>query len=330
MNMSVNQDTFNSSAQHSSVDTMSTSKVSSGAAVLGQRPRLRILAAIAILLIVAGTLYAVTNRNKSTASPLSTQNEVPVATVGAETIFQADIEQNKPLYPAAEDVEKLALNGLIRQSVIIQAAAEQGWIDIDEQTFNTPRKNQYERTQLVKEVENIFNENRSRVEGSLVAIYFLNEFPGPIGYEAGRQLAETKMRDIYSKLRSGSMTMQQAGVLISDDTELERVDIAYQSNAYLEFSIGTNQQVINDPAVNERILSLREGEMSEILTAKSLDLSTIDFSSENHYAEIEQLEPVDAFFLIAQVDKRVDGLNYESFEDWVAEQMENYSINHEI
>lgn len=287
-----------------------------------------VLISLGIIAIVAGlALWRQSGRNQ--LSPIALNSETVITQVGEDTIFQSDINQYRPSAPNVENAEGHMIAGLTRQSAIIQGALAAEWIEPEDAKLNTPNRSLSNRTQLTERIEAQFNEQRTRVEGSTIGIYFLNEFPGPIGYQEGRRLADQKIRAIYSRLRSGEITMQQAGEIIANDTQLEQVDSSYKTNAYSTFSIGVGQKVTHDPDANDRILSLSEGELSPIITAKSIDLSSIDFSSEDHYQAIEELEPIDALFIIAQVDKRVVGLNYATFEDWVEEQLTTYANNYE-
>ncbi|MEX0896078.1 MAG: hypothetical protein WDZ94_04025 [Patescibacteria group bacterium] len=246
-----------------------------------------------------------------------------IATVGEEQIFQSDLEQIIPLLPASENTQEQGLEVLVNHSIILQAAQEEGVIGIPSELFNKPYKNQSARFEFVDQVRQTIESNFSVIQGSVVSIYFLNESPGIIGYEAGREFAQQKINAIHQQVTNGEITMQQAGQMIAADAELERVDSAFRSNAYFEFSAGPDEGIVIDPDLDPAIRALDPGEVSSVLVGKGMDLS--DWSPTSDV----QVEVVDAMFMFAQVDKKETNLEYNSFDEWLEAKRMAYQVSYE-
>lgn len=292
-----------------------------------KNPALKYIALILVAILLAGLgWYYLQPRTMQLAEgDVFAEAQQVIAVVGEERIFASDLDQIRPLVPEFAE-EDHGMEMLVNHSVILQAAQADGLIEIPAELFDTPFKSQNLRLELVNQVKEDVESKLSRVRGSVVTIYFLNEYPGSIGYEAGREFARTKINAIHRQVINGEITMQQAGQLVANDPELERVDVMYKSNAYFEFDAGPDDQISSDPNLDPEIRSLSVGEVSQVLTGRGFDLTDWEDNLNN---EDFIIEPQDAMFLFAQVSERTTDLEFNTFTDWLETKKAGYEIRYE-
>src|SRR3989344_9557888 len=159
-----------------------------------------------------------------------------VMKVGDELIYQEDFDFEKSQYPPVKgvDVNKLLVDKITADSIILQAAKADGVITLDNSVFNSQNKNYLKRVKLIQQAKKTINEKSDSISGSYVAIWFFNDVAPKIGVEKAKQIALEKITKIHADVRSGKLTMKQAGETIAKDKSLEDTDPAYQTNAYRE------------------------------------------------------------------------------------------------
>lgn len=282
-----------------------------------------ILAVLGFILIAVGGVWYLNGQSFNFSNEPTEEftiepvDETVIATVGAEKIYGEDLKYKKSQVPenllSPEDEAEL-LQRLIDESIILQAGAEADYIELDGSTFNTPIKNQRQRQILITEVTDMVNQNASYVKGAYVSIWFMNNEPGPIGYEEGKRVAQQKISQLHNSVRDGSMTIKQAGEAIRNDASLAQLDpTSYQSNAYREFDSSQESRIIFDQTFNDELLSLQTGEVSDVALI------------EDHPESDPDLPKQDAVYMFGQVTEvKTDGVL--PFDQWLESQRANYEV----
>lgn len=234
-----------------------------------------------------------------------------IAVVGEEYLYSEDLntELSYTRGTVTSSKEDDILEKMIRDSVILQAAEEEGVIQLDESIFNARDKDYAKRTQTVRKIEDAINVQTVAIEGEVVTIWFNNVVPGPAGYEAGKQIAFEKISALHEQVQSGRLTMEQAGERIRQDEEIAQADPSWKANTYHAFSAQSDDRITADPTVSEQIHSLGEGDVSEVFTGQGQDAKTG--------------EMIPSFYSFAQVsEKQTDSVG--GFDEWLSDKLTDY------
>lgn len=243
-------------------------------------------------------------------------DETVIATVGSERIFAQDLNYKLSTYPenmrasVTDDVKKQ----LVNDSIILQAGAEAGYVDLSGEVFDTATKNQAQRSLLIEQVKKSVNDHAANTTGAYVTIWFMNFKPGPAGYEEGKKIALEKITALHTAVENGQMTIKQAGQAIEQDASLAQVDPQYKSNAYVEFNTKDKPEGLTfQPEFDKQLLALKVGQTTPIFTGQDYEQS--DFTQ----------APKDALYMFGQITSR-DENGGAAFDQWLAEQRPNYEV----
>ena len=273
-----------------------------------------------ILVIIGGIWYFNGKSFDFTKSPegsfeVTEFDDSAIAIVGAEQIFAEDLNVKLRQFPEdqRENLKENFTQQLIDESIILQAGAELNYIELSSEVFNSPTKNQEKRSLLVEEVKDAVNRDAANIEGAYVTIWFNNFKPGPLGYEAGKEFALQKITTLHQAVKSGQMTIAQAGKAIQDDSTLAGVDPQYQSNAYIEFDSKNNVGGLTfQPEFDQELLALNVGETTDVFTGQ--DYVQADFTKDK----------IDALYMFGQVTNKSEGS--EPYDTWFNTQKEKYEV----
>lgn len=237
-----------------------------------------------------------------------------VMKVGEELIYQQDFDFEKSQYPPVQgvDINKLLVDKIITDSIILQAAKADGVITLDNSVFNSKNKNYLNRVKLIKQIKKTINEKSDSISGSYVTIWFFNDVAPKIGLEKAKQIALEKITKIHADVKVGKLTMKEAGEVIAKDNSLEDIDPAHASNAYYEFTKKTNEKFSTDPKIDALVSSLKEGEISDVYLAKATPF-TLGKETE-------------ALYKFIQVDKKISSGKFTGFEDWLSQKKKLYEV----
>ncbi|MBU0975959.1 MAG: hypothetical protein ABIE03_03220 [Patescibacteria group bacterium] len=259
------------------------------------------------------------------------ENFTKIALVGKEYIFEDDILsfyssqgrlneylENKTL---ADD----ALDYLINSSVALQESEKLGWIVLEDSFFNNPKKDQKIRGQKLMEIQVKYMEE---MEGSILvegnSVWFRTVIPTDYieqnGVEAAKALAESKIKNVYDKVRNGEISVEKAGEILRNDPEVQALNpvghnhTEYSSASYFK-QIYVKYEDLNsgyDFAEEQRKLinNLETGDITPVITGK-------DNFTVNGYKTFE-----DAYFIYYRA---TDSDRAEiSFENWIASHLIEY------
>lgn len=239
-----------------------------------------------------------------------------IVKAGIEDIYQKDLDTEISYAPPQKniDMKKELLKKLINDSIILQGAADDKLIMLDETVFNSVNKDYTKRIAKVREAENKVNAQTSSIRGTVITIWFYNnEYIGPLGYEKSKELAYQKISKLHSDVKARKKTIQEAAEIIRNDSTLSQLDAAYKTNASFYFNLQSGEGATFDDNFNAVIWKLGKGELSDIYALVDKDT---------------ELGKVEVLYAFAQVSDRVAQGKVSSFDDWLKEKKKNYAISY--
>lgn len=248
-----------------------------------------------------------------------------IAQIGKETLFGEDLNYELKVYfpqvlktkdPVPEEIKNKALDQIVKDSILLQAAADEGVISLNEKVFNNQKKDQRQRNIMINSIEEKINKKLINwVKGEMISIWFKNIYEPKMGLTVARQVTREKMEAIYNDLTAGVLpSLKEAGEVIKNDPALALIDPSYKGNAYLEFEIKQGESFFIDPKVQEEAFKLQVGQLSEILVGQD----------QNPGGEF-----YDCNFIVMKILKR-ELKGYQSVEDWFNQKSKNYEVEIKI
>ena len=221
-------------------------------------------AGVIVLILIA--LIVFLGRGKD-SSNTQTGTDKAVAKVGQETIYQSDLDKELAAYPNVPDAQKIVLDKMIDDSITLQAGQKDNLIKLNSDIYNNSNKNYTARIDAVQKVQEDIAKEESKIKGTVVAIWFYNTRPASIGLEQGRALAQQKITTLWQQVKNGTLTKEEAGKRIQDDTTLAQVDSQYKSNAIYTFDTAKGEKITFDENANNILENLKQGEVSDVILA---------------------------------------------------------------
>lgn len=250
-----------------------------------------------------------------------------ILTVGKEKLYGCDLNALFVLYDFSKYVEpgsispqdsklNAVLDGLITNSALLQEAEKQSLFELDSVFFNSSTKDTMMRFEKVAEARQAFGDLFERtVDFEVISIYFHNEREADVKpIEVAKNIAKKKMDNLYARLESKAITMEQAGQEImndkieGDDTQvsLELLDPLYKENAYMKIEKHKfNAKIFKDSVYDDELRSLGEGQMSTVRVCKDYDFDSLEELIDSNP---ENVPMVDSCFIIFKVNKINYGL----------------------
>lgn len=250
------------------------------------------------------------------ATPAPKKDVVPAgvfAKVGKELLHESDLNYELSFYPTlpGQNPQEIVIAKMIRDSIILQGAADDGLITLDPSIFNSASKDYAKRIETVARARELIEKKSVVLKGTVIAIWFHNMQPGPAGYERGKQIAFAEMNRILSDLQGNRMTMAEAANQIRGNTALAQVDPSYRGNASFDFAVARGQKITFSPEIDAEIFKLSAGQTSGILIGKDLDPRTG--------------QKIDAVYMIARVDEK-DTSAVSNFDSWYESKSNVYKV----
>lgn len=237
-----------------------------------------------------------------------------IAKVGDEFIYKKDLEIEVASYPPDKniDIKKILIEKIATDSAILQGAQADKFITLDQTVYNSPNKDYFKRMKLIEQIKDTVTKQSNSISGSFVAVWFYNNYIGPLGYEKGKELAFLKISKLHNEVKSGKITIEQAGEQIKKDTTLAQIDKSYKSNAIANFRVGKGETISFSPDFNALLWNLKAGEVSDIYLAKDKPR--------------RKTENFEAVYLFGQISQKIENSKFTSFSDWVAQKKKSYEI----
>ncbi len=273
----------------------------------------------AFKLISLGNLFS---KSKKTTLPVaqtvtmqqSASSNAIIAKVGEETLYQSDYAVEERYYPNIKSKTKqLLVNKMVKDSIILQAAQKDGLMTLDASFYNSSTKDYKKRLAKVQEVESLLEKKQNRIKGSIVSLWFYNNSkPTTMEAAAAKEFARAKITPLYNAVKNRQITMRQAGEQLKNDASLVAIDVAYKSNAYMDFAALPDERISFDPQFDSAIRQLQPGQLSQLTLIQDKELKTKNLR--------------DAIYMFAQVtEKKQDGIT-QSFANWYAAHEKKYEV----
>jgi len=240
-----------------------------------------------------------------------------VATVGEENIYQKDLDAAMGFFPSAnkdnpEQLKPIVLKELIVDSILLQAN-KNNLPDIS--IINSPQKDYSQRRDLAdkyrQELNKELESQSGSKEGYIISIWVMNMKIPAMGYDKAKEIVKAKINSIYDEVKSGRLTIQQAGENIKNDSSLAEIDKVYQMNAINYFKIN----MTNDEQCSESICSLE-------LFPELRNLG------ENQMTKLYNLTRSDKeeFYAFGQVTKSTGVTDKMTYDQWLQNKEKEYDV----
>ncbi len=264
-----------------------------------------IIIIIALIIVVSMQKESGTSKETSeTPQSQSTDTTTVAFTVGEEKIYQKDLEMELARYPQDQRAElrDRVIEKMREDAIILQGAAEDGIIELDESIYGDPTKDYAKRLETLNNIRTtIESEKVAGIEGHIVSIWPHNGTAGPLGYERARQIAKEKIDGLYQDVQSGEITIVEAGEQIRNDQQLADIDTNYKGNAIFAFRATPGEEITGDSEFNDMLHNAGEGEVTEV------------YASEYPNSEGET---VVWYYRFGQVTKVINS-DTNSYEEWL-------------
>lgn len=247
--------------------------------------------------------------------------EQKIAKVGQEIIYGRDLENIISIYYSQEiaspgasldEVKSKALTRAINDSIVLQYGRKLNLVNLTPEIFNNPNKDETQRTKTVAEIIRKLKDKEEKISGAKLAIWFHNQDITTLPFAQAEALAKKKIYDIYRRLGLGEITFQQAGQIIGNDQELEKLDKNYKGNGYSEFTdVPSYKKIFKYEQLEKIARNLKEGEISQVIRIPQ-EGTPLGANEEEFYA-------------IIKVEKR-ENFQKGSYLDWLKKEKQTYEI----
>ncbi|NTV30877.1 hypothetical protein HGA91_02765 [candidate division WWE3 bacterium] len=236
--------------------------------------------------------------------------------VGNETIYQSDYDYEKQYAPplSSSELKTYIEDKLIKDSIILQGASDDQFILLKESFYNSPNKNYATRIQEVEKIRKDIEERSSAIKGEFAVAWFYNSnSSGPYTYEESQKIVEDKINALYKRVSNNSLSVEDAAKEIRNDKILQEIDPAVASNALLTFTVDADTPITRDEQLNTKLRSLTTGQLSPILTLKTLTDRGPD--------------QIESAYLFGTITEKTSSYTTLPFSKWYDLHKENYTVN---
>lgn len=278
-----------------------------------------VIIAIGIIGLIGLFIYLQSNnQDKEQAQPWNNNPKfaptIQLATVGEQPIYGNDL--NYVLYTNypnntfnEQQAKEVALKSVATTSAILQAAKAQNVSNVSDTLLTAPDPEA--RQQTADKILDQIEKDTSKFSTSIISIWYYDMDPPQISETQARQTARTKMAQLYNQIKSGTLTMQQAGDRIKADTTLARLDTNYEGNAYSE----NKNWTLDNPAfsfeeLNQVALKLQPGQVSDLIEVISTKTMT------------------EKFFAVIKMDDIKKG-QFSSLSEWVKQATTDFPLSNQ-
>jgi hypothetical protein len=263
-----------------------------------------------------------------------------VMQVGEEKLYGCDLNALfvllafdsyiKPTSVRSDDPQLTeAVDGLVADSGLLQEAKRLQLLELNELFYNSPTKNTLERFAKLKKIRREYDLKLEKtVDFEAVVIYFHNQIDPKIPLAEAQAAAKTKIDILYNRLKSGEITMEQAGTEIKNDkitgdttgVSLANLDLVFADNAYIrQEQHKFDSAFFKDTRLDDILRELPEGGMSGVETCKDYKFTSQELYSDPYK---DDFPFIDSCYLILKSNKVNFGLldpgsNYTSAEEYI-------------
>jgi len=293
-------------------------------------PKHYLIALIIIIPILSVIIFIIINPNSNKASQTVLKYIAPtfvlptttptspgkvVAQIGEESIFEEDFNYELLFLISLQkdkevELKKYIFDKIIEDSIILQENKKK--VELTKDIYNWPVKDYTKRVDTVKKLKNQIeadlNKNITAKEGYIVSIWYLNMENSPLGYEKSKEIAFNKISSLYTSVKSGQLTIQQAGESVKNDSSLAEIDPAYIVNAISHFRITSAKDIC-------------AGCVARMVP----DLWSLDLNELTKIYPVKE-SAVEEYYAFGQVTKVTSGGNNLTYKQWLDKKKSEYKI----
>jgi hypothetical protein len=275
-------------------------------------PKKLVVALLGILVVILGGVFFYFFRSGHLAE------DTAIATVNKKPIYKRYVNNELAYYPGSKpkDLEKKIQEKLINDEITLQEGVKKGWIkDYPQGTSLTPSE-YLKRTDTVQKVKEKINESGDVIRGKTVMVWFYNnKHIGPGGIEASKKTAYTRIKPLYDQVKSGKMTIEEAGRIIKEDTSLEKIDPAWKWNALSPFVYYKDKSATWWPEYNKILWSTKEGDLTPLYLGGGI---------------LREGKPMEELYIFSLVEKKSTNSDYTEYRQWLEEKRKEYSVSYSM
>lgn len=258
------------------------------------------------------------NQGQNTASYTNAggNGSKAIAKVGDEVIYQSELDRELAGYVSQDDAaRKFLLNKIITDSKILQIGQKQGYLSLDKSIFNAPSINYDKRMETVNSINTDLKNDSGNITGTIVFIWFMNDWIGPNGYDKSQQIALSKITTLYDAVKSGRLTIHTAATQIISDSSLGELDKNYKTNASLDFDVAPGDKITWEPDFDTALKQLSVGGLTGIFLGKSNDPVNTSLKRP-------------AYYMFGQVAGHPANPRIPDLKNWLISQEKNYAVTY--
>ncbi len=269
----------------------------------------KILLGVVVLALI-GVIWWVSFQGKRGAS------EVIIAKVGDTSIPGSYLEIELKHYPATHSAQatKMLTEKIVEDEIILKAGKAQGLIN-ETYDLKSAKTDEYlKRTKAVEEVKNKVALEAKGITVEIVSVWFFNNFSaGAQGYAKGKQIAFEKISKLYPRVKTGEITMEEAGKIIASDPDIAKLDRAYKENSFTRIKAEKGKQMTFWPDFDAQLWQLEKGGLTQVYTGNDTDAKG-------------KIVPI--LYAFGQVSEKVVESNIENFDTWFENNKKLYEITY--
>lgn len=264
---------------------------------------------------------------KSSTNTRQNTLTTPIMKVGEEELYWKDYvnRSNKVEVKegvAQETLQKALIEKIVKESITLQEAKKQNFIQkLDETVYNSVTKDYEKRASIYVSTQTKIESQEQGISGAVVSLWFYNDgIPSEIGYEKGKEAATAIISVLQKQVKQGKLTMYEAAQKIIENPDMAKIDKIYIPNAYLPFTAkAKDEKITYDPAFDKKLHSLKEGEVTDVYIGKDKEMKGPEGSMQ------PTGKMIDAITMFGQVTE-IEDSGYSDFEDWFEKAQKDYSI----
>jgi hypothetical protein len=185
----------------------------------------------------------------------------------------------------------------------LAAAKKEGLITDYPSTSVLSQDEYLKRTEIVRQLVQKINSQGNVIEGKTVMVWFYNnQHIGPGGIENSKKIAYSKIKPLYDQVKSGQLTIDQAGEKIKADQSLKAIDPAWQSNALARFKYYKNGTATFWPEYNNLLWQTEPGQLTPLYLGGGI---------------LREGKPVEELYIFSQVDFKSLNQQYNNYQEWL-------------
>lgn len=287
----------------SSIPIQDTTSQPQHNSILNKRNLLLMLSILLLVLIPVGIFFFINHNTPSV-----------IAYVNNEPVYTRYLEKEIELYPEkpTAEIKHMLTKKIIDDQIALQAAKKENLIKAYNTNTTLTTQEYVQRTDQVQEIKREIEETANSISGSWVSVWIYNNgYIGPQGFGKGKQIAYTKIKPLYDKVKKGELTMKEAGAAIAATKSLKDLDPSWEVNAYAPFTYYQGNGATFWPEFNTMLWGTKPGEITPLYLGRGRDKNGV---------------MRDELYIFGKIDKKITDKNYNGYIQWLKEQKKHADV----